>query len=305
MIRNDILWKGILENLFGYFLRFFYQEHLPLFDFSKGFEFLDKELEQLFPVENLQSPKYVDKLVKVFTTSGAEEWILIHIEVQGYKDKDFANRMFTYFYRILDRYGKKVAAIAIFSDANKKYRPSFFGYEFLGTKNVFEFKTYKILDQDEDQLLNDPNPFAVVILTALSAIKNKTVSDEKLFDLKLQLIRNLLEKKTPIATIRALFNFIRNYVVFASLDNSIKFENEILSLTGNRKTMGIEELLLQLAEKKGELKGEKKGREEARDERNKIFVTNLITSTDFSNTKIASIAGVPETFVQRLRADIQ
>ncbi|MES2777676.1 MAG: hypothetical protein V4722_26090 [Bacteroidota bacterium] len=296
MIRNDILWKGILENLFGYFLRFFYAEHLPLFDFKKGFEFLDKELEQLFPVESMECPKYVDKLVKVFTTGGTEEWILIHIEVQGYKDKDFARRMFTYFYRILDRYGKKVAAIAIFSDADGRYKPSFFEYNFLGTKNVFEFRTYKILEQEEKLLLKDPNPFAVVILTVLLALKNKEVADEKLIALKVQLIRNLLQRKIPTTTIRALFNFINQYVVFASKENSAKFEKVIESLTGKQTTMGIEELILKLERDKG--------KKEGLEMKDRIFVTNLLTNTDFSVNKVATLADVTRGFVLKIKAEL-
>lgn len=148
MNRDDTLWKGILENLCEDFLRFFFEDADKLLNIQKGFEFLDKELEQLFPSEEIDAPKFVDKLVKVFTTAGKEEWVLVHIEVQGYRDKDFGKRMFTYFYRILDKYGKKVTTIAIFTDRNKKYRPSLFEYEFLGTRNVFSFNTYKIIDQD-------------------------------------------------------------------------------------------------------------------------------------------------------------
>ncbi len=81
MKRDDTLWKGILENIFDDFLRFFFEDADTIFDFEKGFQFLDKELEQLFPVEESESPKFVDKLVKVFTKAGKEEWMLIHIEV--------------------------------------------------------------------------------------------------------------------------------------------------------------------------------------------------------------------------------
>ena len=95
------------------FLKFFFEDAEKLFDMERGFQFLDKELEQLFPTEEIEAPKFVDKLVKVFTKTGEEDWILVHIEVQGYDDKDFAKRMFTYFYRILDKYGKPVTAIAI------------------------------------------------------------------------------------------------------------------------------------------------------------------------------------------------
>ncbi len=120
---------------------------LLFFDFEKGFQFLDKELEQLFPVEEMEAPKFVDKLVKVFTKTGKEEWILVHIEVQGYDDKDFAKRMFTYFYRILDRCGKQTTSVAIFSDDNKKFHPKEYVYNYLGTENIFRFNTYKILNK--------------------------------------------------------------------------------------------------------------------------------------------------------------
>lgn len=41
---------------------------------DKGFQFFDKELEQLFPAEDMQHAKFVDKLVKVFTKEGKDEW---------------------------------------------------------------------------------------------------------------------------------------------------------------------------------------------------------------------------------------
>jgi hypothetical protein len=90
MKRNDILWKSMLEDIFDDFLRFFFVNAEELFDLERGFEYLDKELEQLFPPEGDQwSPKYVDKLVKVYNKCGLEEWVLIHIEVQGYQDHTF------------------------------------------------------------------------------------------------------------------------------------------------------------------------------------------------------------------------
>lgn len=133
MNRDDTLWKGILENVFDDFLRFFFKDAEKLFALNKEFQFLDKELEQLFPAEDMQSSRFVDKLVKVFTKDEKEEWILVHVEVQGYKDDDFAFRMFTYFYRILDKYRKPVTAIAILTDTNKNFHPTAYHYNFLGT----------------------------------------------------------------------------------------------------------------------------------------------------------------------------
>ena len=96
--KEDYLFKGILEEIFDDFLRFLQPDAEDIFDFSKGIVFLDKELQQLFQPENEEySPKVVDKLAKVFTREGKEEWVLIHVEIQAVYRKDFTRRMYNYF----------------------------------------------------------------------------------------------------------------------------------------------------------------------------------------------------------------
>ena len=73
-------------------------------DFSQPFTFLDKEMEQLSK-KGMKRSKIVDKLVKIHLKDGSEQWLLVHIEVQGDEDENFSLRMFRYFYRIFDRYG--------------------------------------------------------------------------------------------------------------------------------------------------------------------------------------------------------
>lgn len=43
------------------------------------------------------------KLIKVAALDGIETWVLIHVEVQGEPEDSFAERMFTYQYRLRDR----------------------------------------------------------------------------------------------------------------------------------------------------------------------------------------------------------
>ena len=155
---KDILWKGIIEDLFADFLRFFYTEADEIFDMNRGFEFLEKELGELYPGQDISHPVFVDKLVKVYRKDGKEEWLLIHIEVQGYMDYWFTRRMFTYFYRILDRFDREVASIAIFTDTYQNYQPDKYEYNCLGTSNIFRFKTYKIKGQNAKDLENSNNP---------------------------------------------------------------------------------------------------------------------------------------------------
>jgi hypothetical protein len=253
MKRNhDILWKGALEDLFDDFLRFFYPEAESLFDLNKGFQYLDKELDQLFPAEaGNHSPRYVDKLVKVFKKSGGEEWVLIHIEVQSYTDQDFAQRMFQYYYRILDLYNQPITAFAIFADTNKNFHPKQYEREFLGTKVLYSYNTFKIIDQEDSVLQESENPFAMAVLSAKLALSRSSLQDQQLFDRATDIARRLLGKQMPKDKIRKVMNFLKYYLSFENPDMFAKFEKEIAILTERSDTMGLEELLLAEAKKEG------------------------------------------------------
>ena len=217
MKSNDILWKAILEDLFEDLLRFFYPNAEEMFDFGKGFEYLDKELEQVFPPEaDNFAPRYVDKLVRVFTRQPKrEQWILIHLEVQGYTDKNFAKRMFQYYYRILDKYNMPVTAFAIYTDPVKNFHPKYYKNDFLGSRVYYRFNTYKIIDQDDGELEASDNPFALAVRSAKLAITANNLNDQQLFDKAYHLAKSLLAKKIPKEKIRNVMNFLTQLVYFA------------------------------------------------------------------------------------------
>jgi hypothetical protein len=73
MKKYDILWKGIIEDMPVFFILFFFPQARQVLDLERGVEFLDKELEELFPMDNPDHPRFVDKLLKVFTLEGKEE----------------------------------------------------------------------------------------------------------------------------------------------------------------------------------------------------------------------------------------
>src|SRR3990172_2293085 len=116
MSKPDELWKKIIEDLFDDFIAFFMPDLYPYIDFSKGYTFLDKELFKLFP-KSKGKKRFPDHLVRVLLKNGIEKWILIHIEIQGYQDDVFPNRMFTYFYRIYDKYNQAIVALCIYIDS--------------------------------------------------------------------------------------------------------------------------------------------------------------------------------------------
>ena len=215
MNRDDILWKNVLEDVFDDFLRFFIPQVDELLDLSRGVEYLDKELDQLFPPEQDEyKPRFVDKLAKVYTPSGTEEWILVHIEVQGYRDSYFAKRMFQYYARILDKHDRSVVAFAIFTDPEPGFHPKVFEQSFLGTSLCYSFNTYKIVEQPEAALAEDPNPFDVVALTVQTALRRNKITSQELYDLKLSIARRLMTKRIDKAKIGKIMDFLRYYVRF-------------------------------------------------------------------------------------------
>ena len=123
-ISKDTLWKGIIEDLFDDFLYYFFPNWAKkTVDFSKPFEFLDKELDEIYPKSKDNQKRYADKLVKVFSKQGTTQWLLIHIEVQGYEDISFTERMFIYFTCIRERYKQNLLALAILTDDSKHFHP--------------------------------------------------------------------------------------------------------------------------------------------------------------------------------------
>jgi hypothetical protein len=105
----DSPWKeGLVEHLPRFF-EFFFSEIFEDVDWNKRTRFLDKELLAVAPqkVGNKQGgQRVVDALVEISRKSGGRAWVLVHIEIQAQKVRDFEKRMLLYHTRIMERYGK-------------------------------------------------------------------------------------------------------------------------------------------------------------------------------------------------------
>ena len=108
---HDSPWKEALENRFQDFLALLFPAIHAEVDWTRGQEFLDKELQQVVQDAEL-GRRHADKLVKVWAHDGNEAWVLIHVEVQGEAERAFAERMYVYHYRLFDRYRVDVSAWA-------------------------------------------------------------------------------------------------------------------------------------------------------------------------------------------------
>src|SRR5271163_2740145 len=104
---TDEPWKFVLASFFKDFMEFCLPEIAKQIKWNKGYESWDKELLKIFPTSKT-GKRLSDVLMKVWLKSGEEKWVLIHLEPQSGRETDFNLRMFTYAYRIFDKYQKPV-----------------------------------------------------------------------------------------------------------------------------------------------------------------------------------------------------
>ncbi|MBN1546450.1 MAG: hypothetical protein JW902_07315 [Syntrophaceae bacterium] len=204
----DSPWKEILERYFPEFLEFFFPVAYEGIDWSQGHEFLDKELQKVTRKAEV-GRKVVDKLVKVYTTDGTETWVVVHVEVQGQYEADFAKRMYVYNYRLFDRYNRDIVSLAILSDDRKRWKPKRFQQVRWGCETRFTFPRVKLLDyaDREDEFATSRNPFAVMVLAYLKTRATRTHPEDRL-QWKLRLFKLLYERGYRKEDVVELMRFI-------------------------------------------------------------------------------------------------
>src|SRR5688572_23161329 len=107
----DSPWKNALDEYLPAFMELFFPAAQREIDWTRGYEILDTELQQIVRDAEL-GMRRVDRLFKVWRTSGEEAWILIHIEIQSQRDAGLPKRMFVYHYRIFDKFDREPVSLA-------------------------------------------------------------------------------------------------------------------------------------------------------------------------------------------------
>ncbi|MEI6066654.1 MAG: cytosolic protein [Methylococcaceae bacterium] len=204
----DSPWKEAVEHYFPEFMGFYFPEAYAEIDWLKGHVFLDQELRAVVQDAEL-GKRFVDKLVRVALLNGEEKWIYIHVEVQGTRQAEFAERMFVYNYRLYDRYRRPVASMAVLADEQVNWRPDYFSYRVLGSETSHRFPIAKLTDYHDrlDKLLVADNAFAVV--TAAHILTRRTrKNDEERYQAKRQLVRLLYQRNRNKQQVIDLFRVI-------------------------------------------------------------------------------------------------
>jgi hypothetical protein len=204
----DSPWKEALDRWFRPFLAFFFPPAHADIDWSRGYETLDTELQQVVRDAEL-GRRYADKLVKVWLRDGSERWLLIHVEVQGRREEGFARRVFVYNYRIFDKYNAEVVSLVVLADDEADWLPRGFRYGRWGGETGNHFEPVKLLHYAgrEAELEADANPFARVVLAHLKALETRRDPAGR-HARKLRLVRGLYEGGFSADDVRELFRLI-------------------------------------------------------------------------------------------------
>ncbi len=205
---SDSPWKEILEQYFPGFIEFFFPAIFSQIDWEMDYEFLDKELQKIVR-DSRTGRRIVDKLIKVWLKNGSEIWVLIHVEIQGRVDPVFAKRMYTYNYRLFDRYDRKIVSLAVLTDDREAWKPDRYGNELWGCEVGIRFPVIKLTEYREkwDMLESSRNPFAIAVMAHLKNMETKKEPENRLL-WKLSLVKRLYQQGFRREDILELFRFI-------------------------------------------------------------------------------------------------
>jgi hypothetical protein len=204
----DSPWKEALEEYLEDFLALFFPQAHAEIDWTRPPVFRDGELREVVRDAEL-GRRMADKLAQVWLRDGTDAWVLVHVEVQGQEERAFAKRMFTYYYRILDRYNREVVGLAVLADERPRWRPDHYAQHRWGCSMDFRYPIVKLHDWREriGELSASANPFSIVVLAHLASLDTRgdVPGRERA---KLGLVRRLYERGYGRERVLSLFRFI-------------------------------------------------------------------------------------------------
>ena len=253
----DSPWKAALDGYLDEFIAFYFPEIHNQIDWTQGYESLDSEFQSI--VRDADVGKHrADKLVKVISKAGEAKIVYIHIEVQSQKDDDFEKRMYTYNYRIFDKYGQNPVSLAVLADENSHWKPSSYHVEQWGFESYTKFPTVKLLDYADqlEALQASDNAFAILTAAHILTKRTKKNPDDRLIR-KITLVRLLYRNGWDRQKVLNFFAII-DWLMYLPKDLTINFRNELNRLE-EEQTMRYVTSIEQLAMAEGMQQGEGNG----------------------------------------------
>ncbi len=325
-IDYDGNWKVITGELILDFVQFTIPTLYEDLDLSVEPKFLEQEFFEI--VEELQTKNITDKLVKFKLKNGQDKWIFIHIEFQT--EGNISERMFTYYRRILDKYGKEITAVVVYTGnyvpkIHNQYQSSNYGTEVL-----YRFNTYVVAKQKETDLLKDNNPFSIVVLANLYV--NKTKKDlRKRLSFKEKLYEIAAQRGYSVGKTSQLFIFVKELMrLTPALEQEFqhyiisqqKIEKDMMPVSQGtkdflnefaKKVYGktMEEVTKENEDKEAVIQDKEaviQDKEAVIQDKNRIIIrsiVNLRDSMNLSALQIASVLDIEVSYVEQVLTNLE
>jgi hypothetical protein len=263
----DSPWKDALQRYLQSFLAFFFADIHDDVDWSRGYQALDKEFQQIVPEAEV-GKLLADKLFKIWLRDGSEQWLLIHIEIQGDYEKEFARRMFDYNAAIWKLYNRDVISLAVLCDDRPDWRPTTFSYGRWGCSMTLVFRSAKLLDHAGQLALLETsnNLFAPVVLAHITALQTRDDPEDRRRQ-KLRVVKTLYQRDWTKDDVRELFRLI-DWIMGLPLELQAAFATELFEHEQEQQMPYLSSI-----ERNALAKGEAQGREKGLIEGIDLFLT--------------------------------
>ena len=288
-VDKDGIWKDAVSNFLPQLLKRMIPELYNDVDFSQEPTFLDKELQDTIQVslsEEHRAAKFVDTLVQVPLKSGKDQWILLHVEVQGKGGEDISLRMVLYCCLIFAHYHRMPVALAILTDKRPSDEtPGKFEFNEYGTKLIYKYNLFEVYNQNDEQLLNSDNPFDSFIYAAKKYSHYMSEDAQKVkLEYLLKITRNLYERGLNEQERARIIIFVSRLIDLEDTELRKEFYDELKKLeekTDMAEMNWIQEFFYNEARDKGIAIGEARG-----EERTLNAAIDFMRSNGMSNEKI-------------------
>ena len=216
------------------------------------------------------SAKFVDTLLKIPLKDGGEQWVLLHIEVQGRGGEDLSRRMMRYYCLLFAHYDKNPIALAILTASRPKSEtPGVYDFLQYGTRLHYSYNCVKLWNLDDEGLLASDNPFDLALYAAKKALAYDNEEQQKLIYL-LKLTRILASKGWSREDRSDLLAFIARVINLKDRTLWEQYRKGAREIKGESEMMSFWDEELEQTRAQGRAQGRAEGRvmghEEGREE---------------------------------------
>ena len=220
----DSIWKDFIAEFWRDILEKFMPSLYDKADLTREPENLDKELRDLMPEEPKAPARYVDTLMKIFLKDGKEEWVLLHVEIQGRGGENISRRMFRYYCLIFTHHDVNPAALAILTAKRPKSEgePGIYKAGVFGTIVEYKYNVIKAYELDDEELKAGNSIVDLFVYAVKIAYKHRKSNKQKLGYMKI-IVELLAKKGWEKFRRRRFIIYLERVMHLSNTDYRIKF----------------------------------------------------------------------------------